>query len=266
VVQTIAGAILGLLFYTVGQALATGATMHAVSMVHLGKPTSIAESYRTIKPIFGRIFLILLSIYWRAGWLLVTAYIVFFALALGVLGMVRKGASPQVSTAFMIVAVFLVLFAAITGGLVLAVYIYCRYSLAIPACTIEKLSARDAMARSRSLVQGSLGRILGVYLLTAVMSAVLASVLQIPAYFSLNIFSMKPGMQITPMFMFWSLLGGFLGRTLASPIATIAIALLYYDQRVRKEAFDLQLMMDAMGQPITPPPPPLSSTATPGLG
>jgi hypothetical protein len=42
--------------------------------------------------------------------------------------------------------------------------------------------------------------------------------------------------------------GGFIAGTLAAPIATIALALVYYDQRVRKEAFDLQLMMEAIGQ------------------
>ena len=41
----------------------------------------------------------------------------------------------------------------------------------------------------------------------------------------------------------------FLASTLAGPIATVSIALLYYDERIRKEAFDLQYMMTAMEQP-----------------
>ena len=32
----------------------------------------------------------------------------------------------------------------------------------------------------------------------------------------------------------------------AGPISTIAIALLYYDQRVRKEAFDLQILLESL--------------------
>lgn len=47
----------------------------------------------------------------------------------------------------------------------------------------------------------------------------------------------------------WQLMASFLASTLAGPIATIAIALIYYDERVRKEAFDLQLMMEAIGMP-----------------
>ena len=43
-------------------------------------------------------------------------------------------------------------------------------------------------------------------------------------------------------------IGGFIAGVVAGPIATTAIALIYYDQRVRKEAFDLQHMMELMGQ------------------
>ena len=56
---------------------------------------------------------------------------------------------------------------------------------------------------------------------------------------------MKPGPMSTG-YLLWAQIGEFLGRTLASPVATIAIALVYYDERVRKEAFDLQLMMESL--------------------
>jgi hypothetical protein len=35
---------------------------------------------------------------------------------------------------------------------------------------------------------------------------------------------------------------GFLSGTVTGPLVTIGISLLYYDERVRKEAFDLQFM------------------------
>jgi hypothetical protein len=44
--------------------------------------------------------------------------------------------------------------------------------------------------------------------------------------------------------------GSFIAGGLAGPIATIAIALVYYDQRIRKEAFDLQFMMESITQPM----------------
>jgi hypothetical protein len=39
---------------------------------------------------------------------------------------------------------------------------------------------------------------------------------------------------------------------LTGPLATIGIALVYYDERVRKEAFDLQLMMSSLDPPAAP--------------
>jgi len=57
-------------------------------------------------------------------------------------------------------------------------------------------------------------------------------------------------------------IGGFIAGVVAGPIATTAIALIYYDQRVRKEAFDLQHMMEAMGQQAQTP----SQAAAPSIG
>jgi len=47
-------------------------------------------------------------------------------------------------------------------------------------------------------------------------------------------------------------LATFLAGALAGPIATIALSLVYFDQRVRKEAFDLQLMMAAVDGTLPP--------------
>jgi hypothetical protein len=48
-------------------------------------------------------------------------------------------------------------------------------------------------------------------------------------------------------------LAGFIAGSTAGPLATIGLSLLYYDERVRKEAFDLQLMilsLDALPSPV----------------
>jgi hypothetical protein len=53
---------------------------------------------------------------------------------------------------------------------------------------------------------------------------------------------------------------GFVVGVLTGPLATIGLALVYYDERVRKEAFDLQLMMSSLtpgfapgrGDPVQP--------------
>jgi len=41
----------------------------------------------------------------------------------------------------------------------------------------------------------------------------------------------------------------FISGCLVGPLATMAFSLVYYDERVRKEAFDLQLMMETLDAP-----------------
>jgi hypothetical protein len=58
------------------------------------------------------------------------------------------------------------------------------------------------------------------------------------------------------MMRFWTVLsnlGTFVGSTLATPVVTIATTVFYYDLRVRKEAFDLQMMMSAVPAVNQPP-------------
>ena len=49
-------------------------------------------------------------------------------------------------------------------------------------------------------------------------------------------------------------LAGFLRHVLVGPLVTIALTLVYYDLRVRKEGFDLQLMVAALGDAGSAPP------------
>ena len=58
-VRVIISVVVGTVIYLVGTALASSATAYAVSMVHLGKTTTIAESYSRVKPIFLRILWLL---------------------------------------------------------------------------------------------------------------------------------------------------------------------------------------------------------------
>jgi hypothetical protein len=150
-------------------------------------------------------------------------------------------------------------FAAIVAAAVWAIRIYCRYSLAVPACVVEGLPVMISLRRSRFLSQGSLGRIFLAFLLLLILVIAFSLVLSIPNYIELAFHPGKPSLP----FAIWNLLSSFLAGTLSQPVATIAIALIYFDQRVRKEAFDLQLMMEAIGGQA---PPPAATAASPSLG
>jgi len=134
--------------------------------------------------------------------------------------------------------------ATVAGFLLLIVpgiYIACRLAVSVPATVIEDLNGPDAMSRSFDLTQNFAGRAFVIYLLYVVLLYSAVGLLQMPFIVGLVIARNDPG-----MLRFWTALmqiGGFAARVLVTPVVTIATALFYYDLRVRKEAFDLQIMM-----------------------
>lgn len=253
------GMTLGMALYAVGYAIASGATVYAVSMLHLGKSTTIQESYARIKGMFWRILGLVFRIFFIAAWPLVATYTLLFGFILSIAAM-AKG-QPGTGQIVMTIAAVLLLMAGVGGGTFWFFYAYCRYALAVPACTIEDLPVKYALIRSKFLTKGNVARVFGIYALTLVIAIALKFVLQMPAVAMTGVFTPKPGMHINMGWMTWLYAAEFLGTMVAGPIATIAMALVYYDERVRKEAFDLQVMMEAIGQAQ---PAPVQGQASPG--
>src|SRR5258708_16380665 len=159
------------------------------------------------------------------------------------------------------------------GLIVALLYASARLALAIPACVLERLGPVDAIRRSLALTQGSALRLALAIILTATVYYLFLAVFSIPYVFAMiRMFSTKNFAGLTPYPVF-QYLGAFIASSFASPLAAIAATLMYYDERVRKEAFDLQWMMVLMGgqsqppaQPQPPaqePPPPEGSAVTP---
>jgi hypothetical protein len=228
--------------YLLGGALTGGATVVGVSKLHLGQSVTIRQAYKQI-----------LSRFWRVlGVIMLLGLIVFGSIVVGeiiailvfgfssgaFLGSARGGFGIRMF--FGVLWAAMVFFSAIAGAL----FLYSKFALAIPACILEQLPVGASLRRSWYLTQGSVWRILIVNLLTWVLSAVLALALGAPGQIGSLMLHGKAAL----VGLVLQQIGGFVAGVIANPIATIAIALIYYDQRVRKEAFDLQLMMEAVGQ------------------
>jgi hypothetical protein len=139
-------------------------------------------------------------------------------------------------------------FAFIVPGVLLLI----MWSLAVPAKVLEHRGVTDAMSRSMELTKGSRGRIFVIGLLILVLSIGVSWLLQWPILIAAG-FSMKTGIQ--RMAIGWqvaALVADFISRSLVGALGTIALSLVYYDQRVRKEAFDLQLMMSTIDASVVP--------------
>jgi hypothetical protein len=244
-----------------GYAFASGASVYAVSRLHLGHPTTIAESYRLILPYFGSIL----------GIVVIVGVVVFLVIGLGAaclivpivmaMGGFRAGLSSGSSSMWGL-GIFigaLIFVASLFFGLVLSA----KFSFAVPACVLERRGVIDSISRSWNLTQGSVWRLILVIILVAFMAWLLSLVLSIPYFVGIAIFISKKNPSVLIPFVIWQYVAGFLARTMAAPVSAIATALMYYDQRIRKEAFDLQLMMEAIGQPS---PQQAAGASAPGIG
>jgi len=196
-------------------AASQGATLIAVSEVYLDRPASIAGALSRIR-----------------------GEIVGLAALMIVIGMFT--------------AIGLILL--IVPGILIAL----RFSLAIPVAVIEQETIRGAMSRSADLTQGYRWRILLIYLLFLILTWVIAVVLGIPVGIASVLTAGGSGGLGTLGPPGWVLvlnvLASFAGSCLAGPFMTIGFAVLYYDIRVRKEAFDIKLLMDARNGAATPTP------------
>ncbi len=131
-------------------------------------------------------------------------------------------------------------------------YVACRLSTCIPSALLEDLGARESLERSFALTKDNAGRAFVIYLLYFAL-----------LYAAIFLFMMPFGVLVAlsakdPSMLRWSLalmqVGNFFAAVLVSPFLLIATSVFYYDLRVRKEAFDLQLMMNPGGNPSSPTP------------
>ena len=126
------------------------------------------------------------------------------------------------------------------------IYLALAWSLAIPVTVLEGGGLNVSTTRSKALSKGSFGRIFVVYLLMLILTVIVSMTIQFALFFPIRIIGIQGtgAMQATTHAL--QAVGGFLTASVVGPLLTIALTLLYYDQRVRKEGFDLQLMMSTL--------------------
>jgi hypothetical protein len=212
-----------LIIYLLGFILASGATVYAVSAVHMDKSVTISGSYKAIRPSLMR----LIGIFLLMG-------VIIFALAIPLIGVPVFGLVSKTSAGLAVLGLIL-------GGLAL-VHVYVCLSLATPACVVEKSRILNSLRRSLALTKGAKWKIWLVFVLFIALELALYGAVGIPA----AIIGFKTGSPLLMVAIF--AIGEFFVSTFVTPIMMIPLVLIYYDQRVRKEAFDLLLMMQSLDQ------------------
>jgi hypothetical protein len=134
------------------------------------------------------------------------------------------------------------------------IYMACRLLVCVPAAMIEKRSARESLERSFELTRDNAGRSFVILILSFVIS--LAAQMLLSAPFSVLIALSRNDYPTQRILLALNQAGATLAAILTAPILLIATAVYYYDLRVRKEAFDLQIMLnpDSQAAPRIGPP------------
>jgi hypothetical protein len=224
--------------YWIMYAIAEAATTNAVGDQYLGRNSTISEAYGKIRGRLWRAIGVTLSVY---VWTLV---LIFFSLVLGmvvaiVLMDVFKMQNTIKSPTFTVLAIIILI-----AGFFLGILLSVRYTLSLPALLLEDLKARAAVRRSVQLSHGRRGQIFVAVLLGLLVTYSAAILFQGPVYLLVAGMGIKGSLPAW-LSLFQSMLGA-LGMALSTPVMMIVLVLCYYDQRIRKEGFDLQHMMTSL--------------------
>ncbi|GGG92348.1 hypothetical protein [Silvibacterium dinghuense] len=227
-VITLLASVISLVVYGVVQA----ATTSAVSSLYLGEATSTGTAFARAREHWLRYVVIVLrqvlTGFWPFLGLVVAAFVVQ--------GVGHRSASSLVISGFIFFAAFL--------SLIYCLWAYIRVSLAVPASIVESLRVGAALKRSRKLLVDRKVRVFLVLLFLGVLYIVIGAI-QTP----LAILALRSRGSQAFLIHTITLTLSFISGTLIGPIGAIALCLLYIDERVRREGFDIEWMMGRIAPP-----------------
>lgn len=216
----------------IGTVVATALLTTVTSRAVLGRPVTTAEAWQDARPqvprLFGLIFLLLL--------------ITFGVFAVGALPgiLVALAGSKAGGIALAVLGIL--------GAAVVALWLMIRFSLASPALMLEKQTIVKSMSRSTKLVRGSWWRVLGIQLLAGIIANIVAAIVVLPFTFLAAALSgdgvggfVDGTGDLGWTFLIISGIGSVIGSMITFPISAGVTVLLYIDQRIRREALDLEL-------------------------
>ncbi|WP_051830032.1 MULTISPECIES: hypothetical protein [Streptomyces] len=205
-----------------------------VSRAVLGRSASAGEAWRDARPrLLQLLGLTVLTVLMGPG-----VALLGFAPLVGY----RISGSHEPATAALLFLVGLL-------TLPVAAWLWVRYCLAAPALMLEKQGVTTALSRSRRLVRGSWWRVFGITLLSKLLGLVVAVVIAVPFRFiglllgfdSLDRHGLTDSTQQVAGMVVVMAIAGIIAGTLTTPFMAAVGVLVYVDQRIRREALDIEL-------------------------
>lgn len=213
----------------------------------LGRELSVAASVRAALSRFWPFVGMSLLTGLIAAGIAIVAYLIFFILIFIFAGVLTalgsataSGGVVAVGAVILIIALFFVLMFLLLLPLA---YLTTRWLVAPVVIMTELKGPVDALKRSWRLTEGSFWRLFGLlvllFILNSIVLALPLSLIQFVAF------------AVTPSQMFGLLNGALSGLSnllsiLWYPLLALTLTLVYYDLRVRKENYDLELRIQAL--------------------
>jgi hypothetical protein len=224
--------VLGLVLQSVGLILVTGMLAHVTMAAAVGRKLTLGEAWGATRGKRGKLIGLLLLL---GGMLLLL--IALFVLV-WVVGATALGGAAAVLFFFVTIPAFL---AALW-------WFWIRiYYLPVPALMLEDVGIFGAIERGHALTSRAFWRVFGVALLTVVISGIASLVLTTPIGLVTGAFvsggTSSPGDAVWASVV--SAVTAVVQSAFVAPFTAAVASLQYVDQRIRKEAFDVELMTRA---------------------
>jgi hypothetical protein len=224
-------------------AVATGAATSAVAETYLGRPSTARGSYARVRAKFWKLIGVVFNIALR----LMGIMLPVLAVAVGLIVAITFSVGGNFNSPILVASMLLIFMFFYVVALVFCVWFALRYAISIPILMIEDLGVLDTIRRSVSLTRGRRGHIFLSLLVAAIIAYVGVFLFQFPFVIPAMLATMRGH------WPFWlasaSAAASAIGIAVTGPISMIVTVLLYYDTRIRKEAFDLQYMISSLDQP-----------------
>ncbi len=222
---------LGVVLLQVGLIFVTGMIAHVANAAAIGRRLSLGEAWAATRGKRWRLLGLTLAI--NLMWLAMIGVYVLLWVALAV----------TVTDALPLVLFGLVSVPLFVAGMV---FFWVRvYYLPAPVLMLENVGIFGAIGRGFRLTSKQFWRTFGIALLTIVIASIAGSMLAFPVSLVGQIFTMASPEYATLGLVLTQAVSTVISAAFVAPFSATVASLQYLDQRMRKEAFDVELMTRA---------------------
>jgi Membrane domain of glycerophosphoryl diester phosphodiesterase len=121
------------------------------------------------------------------------------------------------------------------------IWLYVAWAFAMPALLVEGLRGRKALRRSFELVKGRWWRTFGIIAVGFILAGIISTVVQ-----GAFLIGIVVGADNDALVLVLATIAGIVGAAVTTPFQAALLTVLYFDLRVRKEGFDLELLAEGI--------------------